>query len=81
VLRLADVGVRLTDLFPHEAEAVVGAIADATFLGESARVARAVRLHHTDVDAGWRRADVFARPVRDGAERLVGVIVFLVDVS
>jgi hypothetical protein len=40
-----------------------------------------VRLHHTDVDAGWRRADVFARPVRDGAERLVGVIVFLVDVS
>jgi DNA-binding CsgD family transcriptional regulator len=81
VLRLADVGVRLTDLFPHEAEAVVGAIADATFLGDSARVARAVRLHHTDVDAGWRRADVFARPVRDGAERLVGVIVFLVDVS
>jgi DNA-binding CsgD family transcriptional regulator len=81
VLRLADIGVRLTDLFPHDAEAVVGAIADATFLGDSARVARAVRLHHTDVDAGWRRADVFARPVRDGAERLVGVIVFLVDVS
>jgi DNA-binding CsgD family transcriptional regulator len=81
VLRLADIGVRLTDLFPHDAEAVVGAIADATFLGDSARVARAVRLHHIDVDAGWRRADVFARPVRDGAERLVGVIVFLVDAS
>jgi DNA-binding CsgD family transcriptional regulator len=81
VLRLADVGVRLTDLLPLEGAAAVCAIADATFRGSDGRIARAVRLHQTGADDAWRCADVFARPVRDGAERLAGLIVFLVDVS
>lgn len=81
VLRLADVGVRLTDLLPRDAAGAVGAVADATFRGDEGRVARAVTLHQADPDGAWRRADVFARPVRDGAERLAGLIVFLVDVS
>jgi len=81
VLRLVDVGARLTDLVPPESAAAVGTVADATFRGNDERVARAVALHHADVDRAWQRADVFARPVRDGAERLAGLIVFLVDVS
>jgi DNA-binding CsgD family transcriptional regulator len=81
VLRLVDVGARLTDLLPRESAAAVGAVADATFRGNDARVARAVQLHHADAHSAWQRADVFARPVRDGAERLAGLIVFLVDVS
>lgn len=81
VLRLVDVGARLTDLVPPESTAAVGAVADATFRGNDERVARAVALHHADVDRAWQRADVFARPVRDGAERLAGLVVFLVDVS
>ena len=81
VLRLVDVGARLTDLVPPESAAAVGAVADATFRGNDGRVARAVALHHADVDRAWQRADVFARPVRDGAERLAGLVVFLVDVS
>jgi len=81
VLRLVDVGARLTDLLPRESAAAVGAVADATFRGNDGRVARAVVLHQADVDRAWQRADVFARPVRDGAERLAGLIVFLVDVS
>jgi len=81
VLRLVDVGARLTDLVPAESAAAVGAVADATFRGNDERVARAVALHHADVDRAWQRADVFARPVRDGAERLAGLVVFLVDVS
>jgi PAS domain-containing protein len=81
VLRLADIGVRLTDLFPREAVAAVGAIADASFHTSEGSVARAVALHHPDADAAWRRADVFARPVRDGAEQLAGLVVFLVDAS
>jgi DNA-binding CsgD family transcriptional regulator len=81
VLRLADIGVRLTDLLSRDAGVAVGAVADATFRGDEGRVARAVMLHRSDPDASWRCADVYARPVRDGAERLAGLIVFLVDVS
>ena len=81
VLRLAEVGARLTDLLPPDAAVAVTAIADASFHQSGARVARAVALHHADADAAWRCADVFAQPVRDGAEQLAGLIVFLVDVS
>ena len=81
VLRLVEIGVRLTDLLPNDGAVAFGAIANATFNGNDGRVARAVRLRHADPDAAWQRADVFARPVRDGAEQLAGLIVFLVDVT
>jgi hypothetical protein len=41
-----------------------------------------VALHDlTHLGSIWRRVDVFANPLRDGAGKLAGLVIFLVDVS
>jgi DNA-binding CsgD family transcriptional regulator len=82
VLSLAAVGMRLTDVLPADARTTVALIADACFTTRTPRAARSVLL--TDAgghDTTWRRADVFASPVHDGADQLAGLVVFLVDVT
>jgi DNA-binding CsgD family transcriptional regulator len=81
VLRLADVGVRLVDVLAPDASNAVGALADATYRACEGQSAQTVPLRHDDTETAWRCADVYARPLRDGADRLAGLIVFLIDVT
>ena len=81
ILRLANVGMRLTDVFPSAAAATVTALANASFRGDCLPDAPTIAIEPTSADAAWRYAELFARPLRDGARRFAGLIVFLIDVS
>jgi DNA-binding CsgD family transcriptional regulator len=82
VLADASPGTELAQLFPPEPRRTVVRIADASFAEAAPRVARRLALHaFARVGTNWRRADVFATPIHDGAGKLAGLLVFLVDVS
>ena len=81
---LADVEsvIELAQLFGPEPRRTIARIADESFATAAPRVARRVVLRdNSRVDSGWRRADVFTNPIHDGAGKLAGLVVFLVDVS
>jgi DNA-binding CsgD family transcriptional regulator len=82
VLPEAGSGVELAQLFPPEPRRAVIRIADASFTEATPRIARRLTLgDFAGVGARWRRVDVFTSPIRDGAGKLAGLLVFLVDVS
>lgn len=81
VLGLTDVGLALVDAIGPDDPSSIVAVADGSFAGDRARIARSIALRRPDAGTSWRSADVFLTPVRDGADQLVGLIVFLVDVS
>lgn len=82
VLSDAVSGVGLADLLPPAPRRTVARLADESFAAGAPRVARNVALHDfVRVGTSWRRADVFTTPIYDGASKLAGLVVFLVDVS
>jgi DNA-binding CsgD family transcriptional regulator len=82
VLADAHSGVQLAELFPAEPRCKIERIADESFARATPQVARGVALNDfVRVGTNWSRADVFATPIHDGAGKLAGLIVFLVDVS
>ena len=75
-------GVELRQLVPPAPRQAVMRLADESFAAAAPRSARGVSLH--DVarpGTGWRRVDVFTSPIHDGAGKLAGLVLFLVDVS
>jgi len=82
VLAGAEPGVELMALLPPAPARMVGRIADESFAHAAPRVARGVALHDfARVGTSWHRVDVFTNPIHDGAGKLAGLVVFLVDVS
>ena len=82
VLAAAEAGVELAQLFRPDPRRAIARIADESFATAAPRVARSVAFQDfAGVGAGWRRVDVFTTPMHDGAGKLAGLVVFLVDVS
>ncbi len=82
VLTDAGTGIELAQLFRAEPRRAILRIADESFTTAAPRVARRVVLHDlVRADTSWRRVDVFTNPMHDGAGKLAGLVVFLVDVS
>ena len=82
VLSCAESGIELGLLFPPEPRRAVARIADVSFAEAAPRVVRRVALHDSgQVRNTWRRADVYTTPIHDGAGKLAGLVVFLIDVS
>jgi len=82
VLPDARPGTELRELFPPAPRQTVGRIADESFAYAAPRVARDVALHDlARPGTAWRRVDAFATPIHDGAGKLAGLMIFLVDVS
>ena len=75
-------GIDLRDLLPPAPRRAIARIADESFAAAAPRIGRGVALHDlTHLGSTWRRVDVFANPLRDGAGKLAGLVIFLVDVS
>jgi len=82
VLAHAEPGVELRDLLPPAPRHVIARIADESFAADAPRIARGVAFHDAPrVGTNWRRADVFANPIHDGAGKLAGLVIFFVDTS
>jgi DNA-binding CsgD family transcriptional regulator len=82
VLAEAGPGVELRELLPPAPSRTVLRLADESFAQAAPRVARGVVLHDVPrFGSSWRRVDVFTNPIHDGAGKLAGLVVFLVDVS
>jgi DNA-binding CsgD family transcriptional regulator len=82
VLPDAGSGIGLPQLFSAEAQRTVARIAAESFATAAPRVARSVTLADpARTGRTWRRADVFTTAIHDGAGKLAGLVVFLVDVS
>ena len=81
---LADPGseLELGQLLPPVPRRTVVRLADESFARAVPRVARGVALHDfARPGTSWRRVDVFTNPIHDGAGKLAGLVVFLLDVS
>jgi DNA-binding CsgD family transcriptional regulator len=82
VLAVDGLGVELAELFRPEPRRTVARIADESFTTATPRIARRVPLHDlVRIGTSWRCVDVFATPIHDGAGKLAGLVLFLVDVS
>jgi DNA-binding CsgD family transcriptional regulator len=82
VLTNATPGLGLADLLPPEPRRTIERIANESLAEGASRVAKGVALFDlVRVGTSWRRVDVFTIPIRDGAGKLAGLVVFLVDVS
>lgn len=82
ILADAGSGTALVNLLPPAPRQMVERIADESFAEGAPRVARGLALHDfARVATSWRRVDVFTTPIHDGAGKLAGLVVFLVDVS
>ena len=82
VLADAGSGLELGQLLPTAPGRTVVRLADESFARAVPRVARGVALHDVArLGASWRRVDVFITPIHDGAGKLAGLVVFLLDVS
>jgi DNA-binding CsgD family transcriptional regulator len=82
VLANAEPEHELADLLPPAPRRTIVRLADDSFARALPRVGRGVALHDVDrVGTSWRRVDVFMTPIHDGAGKLAGLVVFLVDVS
>jgi DNA-binding CsgD family transcriptional regulator len=75
-------GIELGQLLPPASSRAVVRVADESFARAVPRVARGVALHDVArLGTSWRRVDVFTNPIHDGAGKLAGLVVFLLDVS
>ena len=82
VLAEARPGVDLRELLPPAPGRTVARIADESFAHAAPRVARGVLIREiAAAGTAWHRVDVFTNPIHDGAGKLAGLVVFLVDVS
>jgi DNA-binding CsgD family transcriptional regulator len=82
VLAEAASGVELRDLLPPAPRRAITLVADQSFAAAAPRTARGVALHDfARLGMSWRRVDVFTNPIHDGAGKLAGLVIFLVDVS
>jgi DNA-binding CsgD family transcriptional regulator len=78
----AEPGIELRDFLPPASRRAIAHIADESFAAAAPRIGRGVALHDlTQLGSGWRRVDVFANPIRDGAGKVAGLVIFFVDVS
>jgi DNA-binding CsgD family transcriptional regulator len=78
----AEPGMDLADCLPPAPRRAIARIADESFTAGAPRIGRGVALHDvTRVGTSWRRVDVFANPIRDGAGKLAGLVIFFLDVS
>jgi DNA-binding CsgD family transcriptional regulator len=81
---LADAGpaLELADLLPPGPRRAITHIADESFRAGAPRTSRGVALHDiSQFGTSWRRVDIFTSPIHDGAGKLAGLVIFLVDVS
>jgi hypothetical protein len=75
-------GVELRDVLPPAPRRAITLVADQSFAAAAPRTARGVALHDfARLGMSWRRVDVFTNPIHDGAGKLAGLVIFLVDVS
>jgi DNA-binding CsgD family transcriptional regulator len=82
VFRDAGPGIELAQLFGVDARRTVARTADDSFAAAAPRRARSIGLQDlVRLGSGWQRADLFTTPIHDGAGKLAGLVVFLVDVS
>jgi len=82
VLADAESGSELAQLFRPEPRRTIARVADESFAMAAARIARSVVLgDFARPDTRWRRVDVFTTPMHDGAGKLAGLVLFLVDVT
>lgn len=82
VLADADSGSELAQLFRPEPRRRIARIADESFASAAPRVARSVTFgDFARPGTSWRRVDVFTTPMHDGAGKLAGLVIFLVDVT
>jgi DNA-binding CsgD family transcriptional regulator len=81
---LADVGpeIELRQLLPPASRHAITRLADESFAAAAPRSVRGIALHDfARLGTGWRRVDVFMNPIHDGAGKLAGLVIFLLDVS
>jgi DNA-binding CsgD family transcriptional regulator len=82
VLTDATPGIGLADLLPHGPRGTIERLASESLAQGASRVAKGVALFDlAHAGTSWRRVDVFTTPIHDGAGKLAGLVVFLVDVS
>ena len=82
VLASTGPGLALRDLLPPAPRRAITLVADQSFATAVPRAARGIPLHDlAQVGTRWRRVDVFTNPIHDGAGKLAGLVIFLVDVS
>jgi DNA-binding CsgD family transcriptional regulator len=82
ILADAGSGIELARLFRPEPRRTIARIADESFAAAAPRVARRVSMQDfAQPGTGWCHVDVFTTPMHDGAGKLAGLVVFLVDVS
>jgi DNA-binding CsgD family transcriptional regulator len=82
VLAESGSGAELRDLLPPAPRRAITLVADQSFAAAAPRTARGVALHDfARLGMSWRRVDVFTNPIHDGAGKLAGLVIFLVDVS
>lgn len=82
ILGDAAAGHRLTEVLPAVSRQTIGRVADESFAAGIPRAVSAVPMHESPKPgAAWRRADVHATPIYDGAEKLAGLVLFFLDVS
>jgi DNA-binding CsgD family transcriptional regulator len=82
VLADAGPGVELRELLPPAPRHAITRLADESFAAAAPRAAHGVALHDVvRLGTGWSRVDVFTNPIHDGAAKLAGLVIFLLDVS
>ena len=82
VLTDAESVIELAQLFTPEPRRTIARIADESFAAATPRVARGVALQPlARPGTSLCRVDVFTNPIHDGAGKLAGLVLFLVDVS
>jgi hypothetical protein len=82
VLAQTEPGIELREILPPAMRRAITLIADQSFAAAAPRTARGVALHDfARLGASWRLVDVFTNPIHDGAGKLAGLVLFLVDVS
>jgi DNA-binding CsgD family transcriptional regulator len=82
VLAQTEPGIELREILPPPMRRAITLIADQSFAAAAPRTARGVALHDfARLGTSWRLVDVFTNPIHDGAGKLAGLVLFLVDVS
>lgn len=82
VLAEAAPGLELGVILPPAPRRLITRIADESFAASAPRTAHGVALHDvSQLGTRWRRVDVFTNPIHDGAGKLAGLVIFLIDVS
>ena len=75
-------GAALADVLPLARRTDALRLADESFATAAPRFAPSVELGElTPPDASWRRADLFTTPIYDGAGKVAGLVICLVDTT